>query len=199
MALRATALIFLLLGSFTVFHSIAFAASPSSDSVKRASDTACNCQPSIPLEIATSSLVVGVLEYESSRVIFDDTLPQQNASAALIAPTLLLYMLSLAPIANWTSGCDANAWNTVWIGFLSQVTSIAVYGASYGFTHVLNLNKFYWPEYLALGVVPAAITSLWYNIFLHPRPKDHNSDQGMYLIPSVNGEKSLALNFGMRF
>ena len=175
----------------------------STDSATRIADTACGCHPSIPLEIVASALTVGMIEYWASRVIFDDTFKVQDAGPALIGPALLLYMATLAPVANWTSGCDANAWNTVWIGFLSQAVYIDLYGVIYGFKHVLNIYKFNWPEYLALGVAPTVITSLWYNIFLHPRPpKDEgvrSYDQGMYLLPSVNGDKSVALNFGMRF
>ncbi len=174
----------------------------STDSATKMCDTSCGCHPSIPLEIAASALTVGMIEYWASRVYFDDTFKAMDVGALLIAPALLLYMATLAPVANWTSGCDANAWNTVWIGFLSQVACIDLYGVSYGFKHVLNIYKFNWPDYLALGVAPTVITSLWYNIFLHPRPKDlddHKSYQGMYLLPSLNSDKSVALNFGLRF
>ncbi len=174
----------------------------STDSAKRVSDTSCDCHPSLPLEIAASALTVGMIEYWASRVIFDDTFKVQDAGPLLIAPALLLYMVTLAPVANWSSGCDANAWNAVWIGFLSQAACIDLYGVAYGFKHVLNIYKFNWPEYLALGVAPTVITSLWYNIFLHPRPKDtdeHKSDQGMYLLPSLNPDKSVSMNFGLRF
>jgi hypothetical protein len=164
-----------------------------------ASDSSCTCRPNIPLEIAASSLIVGVLEYEITRDFFDNTVRGQHGGPALIVPGLFLYMVSLAPVAEWTSSCEANAWNTLWIGLISHAVCTLGYGIAYGSSHVLNINKFIWPEYLALGVAPAVLTSVWYNRFLHPSEKEKNSDQGMYLLPSVNGSKSMSLSFGMRF
>jgi hypothetical protein len=92
----------------------------SADSAKKITDTTCACHPSIPLEIAASALTVGMIEYWTTRIIFDDTFEVMDVGGLLIGPALLLYMATLAPVANWTSGCEANAWNTVWIGFLSQ-------------------------------------------------------------------------------
>ncbi len=174
----------------------------STDSTKQLIESACKCHPSLPLEILASSLITGIPAYWGYRAFFDDTLgfaPQ----IGLIPISFFLYIVSLAPVAEWTSGCKANAWNSVWIGFGSQITCALLYDVAYGHSHILNLYKINWPEYFALGVVPTIITSFIYNLFLHPKPpKNGNgsgSDEGMYLMPSVNGGKSFALNFGMRF
>jgi hypothetical protein len=173
------------------------------DSSKPISDTSCLCHASLPLEIATSSLIWGVPAYWGYRGAVDDTtISSLKAWPFVVLVSAFLPLISLAPVASWTSGCEENCLNSVWIGFGSSILCTALYAAVYGHDHVLDINKFNWPEYAALGVAPTVITSLWYNIFLHPRPKDndgHNSDRGMYLLPSVSGDKSLALNFGMRF
>jgi hypothetical protein len=171
-----------------------------SDSIRHTLDTSCECSPSVAAEIAASSLTVGVLEYLSTRVMFERAFGDATENPALFPPALLLYLVTLAPVAEWTSGCEANIWNTVWIGFLAQAGCMALYGLGYGLHHQLDPNKIYVGEYLALGFAPAVITSLWYNHFLHTRPKDdRNSDQGMYLLPFVGADQSLSLNFGVRF
>ncbi|MFI5200892.1 MAG: hypothetical protein ACHQNE_00710 [Candidatus Kapaibacterium sp.] len=171
----------------------------SKDSIEQMVDTSCGCHPSLPLEIAASSIISGVPAYWGYRAFFDDR-SGFRPETGLIPLSWLLYMVSLAPVAAWTSHCDASPWHTLWIGFGSQIVCSLLYEAAYGHNHVLNLYKINWPEYFALGVAPTVIASLVYNQFLHCRPKSaQGSDQGMYLMPSVNVDKSAALNFGMRF
>jgi hypothetical protein len=105
-------------------------------------------------------------------------------------------MVSLAPIASWTSGCEASYWHTLWIGFGTEAASLVVYGGIYGFQHRLNIYRFNFPEYLALGVLPSLGASLLYNLFLHCPDK---KDQSMYIIPSISGKNMASLNFMMQF
>ena len=170
------------------------------NSLQRPSDTLCRCHPSLPLEIVASSLIAGLPAYFGYRAFFDDTFAFQP-EIGLIPVSFLGYMLALGFTAAWTAGCDANWWNAVWIGFGSNVAVSLLYGAVYGNTHILNINKINWPEYLALGVAPTVLASVVYNQFLHPHQEErhHSSDDGMYLLPAVGGDKSLSLNFGVRF
>ncbi len=175
----------------------------STDSAKRVSDTSCDCHPSLPLEIVTSSLIWGIPAYWGYRGAVDDTaIGSLKVWPAIIAVSIILPLISLAPVANWTSGCEASWWHTLWIGFGSNIACTILYEVAYGHDHVLNVNKFNWPEYAALGVAPTVIASLVYNQFLRSCAKEtdeHSTDQGMYFLPSVNVDKSVSMNFGLRF
>jgi len=164
-------------------------------------DSVCSCHASLPLEIAVSSVFAGVLAYEGYRALFDAPRGiSPNFELAVFSP--LCYVVSLAPAAEGSSGCAANWWNAAWIGLVSNGLCTGLYSAAYGHNHILNIEKFNWPEYLALGVAPTILASLMFNVFLHPRPKEKDApspDQGMYLLPSVGWDKSVAMNFGIRF
>jgi hypothetical protein len=164
------------------------------------SDTCC--RPNIGLQIATASALWGFPAYWGYRAFFDDP----NAFApeiGIIGAAIFLPVLTVAPVARWTSSCDANWWNALWIGFASDVVCSIAYGVIYGNTHVLNYFKFNWPEYFALGVAPAVLTTVVYNMFLSPKVEVHSDepddDQGMIVLPSVGPDKSFGLSLGVRF
>ncbi len=159
-------------------------------------DTICDCKASLPLEIGVTSIVWGIPSYWLWRIPFDhDTTMEYNPSGILTLPSLFLLMLTLGPIAELTSGCEASWWHTLWIGLGSSIVSFIAYGGVYGFDHSLNPYKFNFPEYLALGVFPAVASSVIFNQFLHPPEKD----QSMFIFPSIGSQNSASLNFMYKF
>src|SRR5579863_1305347 len=81
-------------------------------------DSICSCKPSLPIEIAAASIFCGIPAYWGWRGLFDyDPNQSYSFNAILIPPFLFLLMLSLGPIAEWTSGCEASWWHALWIVF----------------------------------------------------------------------------------
>ena len=164
-------------------------------------DTACNCHPSLPIEIAASTVFAGTLGYLTCRSFFDGD-PKIYTYFGLAWLVPIAYVVSLGPAGELSSGCQASWWHAAWIGTLSSAVCTGVYAAVYGNKHALDIHSWYWAEFAALGIAPSVIASLVFNLFLHPELKKSespNSDQGMYLLPSVSWGKSAALNFGFRF
>jgi hypothetical protein len=174
-----------------------------SDTATSSADTGCECRPNIPLEIAGSALIWGVPAYWGYRGIFDDTTKYFPAGPAIIAISLFLPLVSLAPIAKWTSGCDANWIHALVVGFGSNLLCTLAYGIAYGNHHPLNYHRINWPEYLALGLIPTVIATYVYNLFLRPKSpfaaEPTEPDQGTYFLPSVLPNKTFGFNFGIHF
>ncbi len=159
-------------------------------------DTICSCKPSLPIEIAVTSIIYGVPSFWIWRVFFDyDRKGVSDARIIYMPVSLFLLMFSLGPIAEWTSGCEASYWNTLWIGLGSELIGWTIY-AGYGFQRPQNIYKFNLPEYVALGIVPSVASVFIYNLFLHPKEKN---DHIMYLIPSFGEKNTASLNFMMQF
>jgi hypothetical protein len=125
----------------------------------------CVCSPSIPLEIAASSIVWGLPSYLIARSVIhqDTTSPNVGIGFLLLTPVLLAY--SLGPVAEWTSGCKASYWNLAWIGLSTQVLVLISYAALHEKNHT-DIHKFRIEDYLILGVLPSVASSLIFNLFL---------------------------------
>ena len=161
-------------------------------------DTVCSCKPSLPLEIAATSIIWGMPIYWAYRGSYPKDSTQVTSAGIVILPSLFLLMISLGPIAEWTSGCEASWWHTLWIGLGTSLITGLAYGSIYGFKHPVSYQDFKFKviDYLALGVLPSVGSCLIYNLFLHPSQK---KDQGFYLYPSVDGKNTASLNFMMQF
>ncbi len=155
----------------------------------------CNCKASLPLEIGVTSIVWGVPSYWSWRVVFDRDSSAINPTTLFIGPSLFLLMLTLGPIAELTSGCEASWWHTLWIGLGSSILAVIAY-MPYGFSHPLNPYKFNLPEYLVTGALPAVASSIIFNLFLEPSP---DKDKAFFVFPSFGSENSASLNFMYKF
>ncbi len=161
-------------------------------------DTLCSCSPSLPLEIATTSIIWGLPIYWAYRGSYPKSSKDVTYSGVVIIPSLFLLMFTLGPISELTSKCEASWWNTLWIGFGTSLITGLAYGSVYGFKHPITYSEFSFNavDYLALGVLPSVSSCLIYNLFLHPR---ENNNHSMYLLPSFGGKNTASLNFMMQF
>ncbi len=170
------------------------------DSSFIAKDTICSCKPSLPLEIAATTLTWGL----ANTWIWRGTFIKQNAAefaniqVFLFPEALFLLMLTLGPVSEWSSGCEASWWNTLWIGLSTAIVSDLIYGGIYGFQQQGNVShvKYQLKDYLFLGILPSMGSCLLYNLFLHPQEKKEHS---MYILPSFGGKNTASMNFMMTF
>ena len=163
-------------------------------------DTICSCKPSLPIEIAATSLTWGIVNTWIWRGTFikQDATEFANIQVFLFPEALFLLMFTLGPISEWTSVCETSWWNTLWIGLSTAIASDLIYGSIYGFQQAGDVNhiKYKLQDYFFLGILPSAGSCLIYNLFLHPKEK---KDQSMYLIPFFGGKNTASLNFMMQF
>jgi hypothetical protein len=160
----------------------------------------CACKPSLPIEIAATSIIWGIPTYWIWRSGFDRDSSGYKPTGILIIPSLFLLMPVLGFTAEWTSGCEASHWHTLWIGLVTGATAFVLYGAFYGFSHSQITNEFYrfnLIDYLALGVVPSVASTLIFNLFLHCPEK--KGDQSMLIYPTVGLDKTASLNVMLKF
>jgi len=93
--------------SIFFFSNLAYTQTPDSTQIP-AKDMDHSCKPSLPIEIVATSIFCGIPAYWGWRGLFDyDPKQSYSFNAILIPPSLFLLMLSLGPIAEWTSGCEA--------------------------------------------------------------------------------------------
>ena len=168
----------------------------SHDSQLAVKDTICPCKPSLPIEIAVTSILWGYPNY----VIWRSTLLRDttavNANAVLIGPSLFLLMFTLGPISELTSDYEGSWWHTLWIGLYTGGMSALLFNAFTKKPPEYHSYKFNIPDYLALGLAPSLASVFIYNLFLHPR---ENSNHSMYLLPSFGIKNTASLNFMMQF
>jgi hypothetical protein len=192
-------LLLVILGAFFLFHSTSVFGQVK-DSSTLAKDTICDCKASLPLEFVATSLTWGIANtwiWRGAFVHYPKGGEFVNFQVILSPEALFLLMFSLCPVSEWTSGCEASWWNSIWIGFLSMTGSIFIYGGIYGYDQPGDANnvKYTLKDYLILGALPSIGSCLVYNLFLHPPEK---KDHSMYLIPSF-GKNMASLNFMMQF
>ena len=171
--------------------------SQTKDSLEK--NTVCSCMPSLPIEIAATSIIWGFPTYSICRnFFFKDSIPKISP-AVLVVPSLFLLMISLCPTSEWTSKCEASWWHTLWIGLLTESFCTVIYGALTGLINHPTEAKSYKiniPDYIALGLIPSVASVFIYNSFLHPSEK---KDHSMLLLPSFSGKNTASLNFMMQF
>ncbi len=159
----------------------------------------CECKPSIPLEMLATSVIWGFPTYWIWHTALDYTPPnfEPNVAGLYIIPSQFLLMFILGPIAEWTSGCKASYWHTLWIGLGTSTVTTGYYVWITNYSKATyNPYKFNFGQYLILGVIPSVASAFIYNLFLHPKEKH---DQSFMIFPSIGRENQACLNLVGRF
>ncbi len=183
---------------FVLFSHISFAQDRDNVAVRK--DTICDCKPSLPIEIAATSLIWGLPTYVLWRGAYDFDSNGYALKNILLLPTWFLLMPVLGYSAELTSGCEASHWHALWIGIVTGAVSFVIYGGFYGFEHrevKSTFHKFNFIDYLALGVLPSVASVLIFNLFLEP--PEEGGNQGMLIFPSIGLDNSASLNLMMKF
>ena len=162
-------------------------------------DDTCSCKPSLPLEILATSVIWGFPTYWIWHNLIDYTPPnlQPNFTIVLWFPAQFLLMFSLGPVAEWTSGCEASYWHTLWIGLGTSLITTTYYVSVTNYSKATyNPYKFNFGQYLILGVVPSVASTFIYNLFLHPKEMQN---QSFMIFPSIDRQNQACLNIVGRF
>lgn len=158
----------------------------------------CDCKPSLPLEIVSASIIWGFPTYWIWHTQLDYTPPNHgpNVATIFLYPAQFLLMFTLGPIAEWTSGCEASYWHTLWIGLGTSCFTAIFYGGVTNFKPTYNPYRFNFGQYLILGVVPSVASTFIYNLFLHPKEMQN---QSFMIFPSIDRQNQACLNIVGRF